>query len=446
MKNFLDEIFKKVLIYDGSKGFMLQKEGLTGGDCPELWNITHPEIVSKIYSLYRDAGSDVIQTNTFQGNRENLQKYSLADKAYELNFAGTKLAKDVMGGKGFVAASVGPVGKLFEPSGELTFDDAYEIFKEQVIAIADGGADAINFETFTDLAEMRAALIAAKENSNLPVICSLAFEQNGRTLMGTDPRTAGIVLKSLGADIIGANCSFGPELMVEIIREMSKTGGIPLAVKPNAGLPEFSCGTAVYNETPKNFSKYTEEFIKLGVRLIGGCCGTTPEFIKEIKAHAKKTDMPEIVVNNEHIITSLVKTLSLQKKQLSDLGIFRPKKSDEKAHMMLLKKDMDAITEIAIDLSCEEHEAVYINVDAVEHYDDLLANVVNVVQGFVKEPIIVETENEAALEKALRIYKGKAGVVIGVGIQKNVQELIFIARKYGSTIIDKTLVDNIIKK
>jgi 5-methyltetrahydrofolate--homocysteine methyltransferase len=444
LRNFLNEINGKVLLYDGSKGYMLEMEGLKGSECAELWNIKHPEIVSKIYSLYKDAGSDVIQTNTFQGNRESLAKYSLGDKTYELNFAGAKLAKDVMGGKGFVAASIGPIGKLFEPSGELTFNKAYEVFKEQILALVDGGVDVINFETFTDLAEMRAALIAAQENSDLPVICSLAFEENGKTLMGTDPHLAGIVLKSLGADIIGANCSFGPEHMLDIIKEMSKTGGIPLAVKPNAGLPELECERTIYDESPSSFSKYTEEFVNLGVRLIGGCCGTTPEFIKEIRNKLKKVSLPEIYNFSELVITSSVKSLNLQKTQISDLGNFSSANIDDEIFNMCSKNDFDAITEFALDLSTEEHEAVYVNVDSVsEGRENLLANVVNILQGYIKDPLIIETENEIALKKALRIYKGKAGVVIGIGTQKNVEELIFTARKYGSTVIEKSLIDNL---
>jgi 5-methyltetrahydrofolate--homocysteine methyltransferase len=225
VKSFLEEIKNRVLIFDGSKGYLLQRLGMKGGECPELWNVTHAALVKEIYRKYKEAGSDVIQTNTFQGNRNQLEKYSLGDRTYELNFEGTRLAREVMGRDGFVAASIGPVGKLFEPSGDLTFEACYEIFKEQLRGVVDGGADIINFETFTDLAEMRAALLAAKETTDLPVICSLAFESGGRTMMGTDPCTAVTVLKSLGADMVGTNCSFGPQHLLEVVKKMSEAGG-----------------------------------------------------------------------------------------------------------------------------------------------------------------------------------------------------------------------------
>jgi len=275
MKKFTDEIRKKVLVYDGSKGTMLQREGLKGGECAELWNITHPDKVRKVYESYKKAGSDVIQTNTFQGNRIALEAHGLADKLYELNYEGVKLAKEVMGNDGYVAASIGPTGKLFEPSGDLTFKQAYEIYKEQVKAVIDGGADIINFETFTDIAEIRAAFLAAKDIDDIPVICSMAFESNGRTLMGTDPYNAAVILSSLGADMVGVNCSLGPEHMLDIVKSMSQAG-IPLSVKPNAGLPKVVDGCTVFDATPDDFASLASEYIKYGARLIGGCCGTFP--------------------------------------------------------------------------------------------------------------------------------------------------------------------------
>jgi len=175
MKDFLREIEKRVLIYDGSKGYMLQEVGLKGGECGEFWNITKKDEVKSVYLKYFAAGSDVIQTNTFPGNRAHLEKFSLSERTYDINYWGTKLAREAAGDDRLVAASIGPTGTLFEPSGELSFEAAYEIYKEQVQAVVDGGADIINFETFTDVAEMRAALLAAKENSNLPVICSMSF-------------------------------------------------------------------------------------------------------------------------------------------------------------------------------------------------------------------------------------------------------------------------------
>lgn len=221
---FLEDIKNNVLIYDGSKGFMLQLAGLPAGDSPESFNDSHPDIVFNLHKAYVDAGCDVIQTNTFTGNRIMLEKHGLGDRTVELNQKGAQIAKKAAEGRAYVAASIGPTGLLFEPFGELTFDLAYDVFKEQVTAVAEGGADIINFETFTDILEMKAALTAAKENTDLPVVCSMAFEQNKRTLMGTDPISCARIMKSVGADLVGANCSFGPAHMIDIITDMAKTG------------------------------------------------------------------------------------------------------------------------------------------------------------------------------------------------------------------------------
>ena len=431
--NFIDAISERVLIYDGSKGYMLQMLGLKGGECPELWNDTHEDEVISVYKSYKQAGSDVIQTNTFQGSRPVLNGYGLGDRTYELNFKSVQTAKKVMGNEGFVAASVGPLGKLFEPSGELTFKMAYDAFNEQIKALADGGADAINFETFTDLAELRVALIAAKENTKLPIICSLAFEENGKTLMGTDPFTAAIVLKSLGADIIGANCSFGPEHQLDIIKKM-QPAGIILSVKPNAGLPEMVDGSVIYKESPENFAKLTKEFIKCGVRLIGGCCGTTPEFIRAISKNSIGITIPEILEFDNNLITSNTKTLDMEALNSIKVGEMDVSK-DSELFKELISDNMDSIIDKSLNLAAEGYEAIHINVDKIGGKEDLLANVLNIAQGYIRVPFLIETTNPSALEAALRIYKGRGGVIINVDDTQMRKKLGTIVAKYGSLLV-----------
>lgn len=429
--NFIEAISRKVLVYDGSKGYLLQRLGLKGGECPELWNATHKDEVISVYKSYKEAGSDVIQTNTFQGSRPVLNEYGLGDKTYELNFNSVRMAKEAMGNEGFVAASVGPLGKLFEPSGELTFEVAYDAFKEQIRALADGGADAINFETFTDLAELRVALIAAKENTDLPIICSLAFEENGKTLMGTDPYTAAIVLKSLGADIIGTNCSFGPEHQLDIIKKMQPAGVI-LSAKPNAGLPEMINGSVIYRESPENFTKYTQEFIKYGVRLIGGCCGTTPEFISALSKKVSGINMPEIMKAESNLIASNTKVIdpkALNSDEIGELDACL----DNELFDELTSGNLDFIVDKSLDIASEGYEAIRINVDKAENNNaGLLASVLNIAQGYIRAPFLVETANPAALEAALRIYKGRAGVIIKSDDKQIIQKLEAISAQYGS--------------
>ncbi|HHY25035.1 MAG TPA: homocysteine methyltransferase [Clostridiaceae bacterium] len=485
MHKFLHEITKRILIFDGSKGYMLQRYGLKGGECPELWNVTHSNIVKEIYSLYKEAGSDVIQTNTFSGNRVQLEKHGISDRTYELNYEGARIAREVMGEKGFVVGSIGPTGILFEPSGDLTFENAYEIFKEQIKALVDGGVDLINFETFTDVAEMRAGLFAAKETADIPIICSVSFEQNGRTLMGTDPETAVIILKSLGADMVGTNCSFGPELMVDIVKQMHLAGGEYLSVKPNAGLPEIVNGVPVYKESAKKFAALANRFVEYGARLIGGCCGTTPEFIRAIK---EEIDNREAINNEEtnitnfditskiitsKIITSGVKGLDTANITSKNIGELIPK-DDE--HILNQLADMysesvaDIVMDLALDMASEDFDAIYVNVDkafsrkyskAYSKKDSkiistenakkniLLAEVINTAQGFAKQPLIIETCSPEALENALRIYKGRAGVIINKGIDgagniENINSVIInnlvdVANKYGALIIKENI-------
>jgi len=459
LNNFLNELKKKILVFDGSKGYLLQKFGMKGGECPELWNIEHKDVVRKIYSLYKEAGSDVIQTNTFTGNRAHLERHGLGDKTYELNFEGTKLAKEVMGSDGFVAASIGPTGMLMEPMGDLTFDKAYELYREQVQAVADGGADIINFETFTDVSEMKVALLAAKETTDLPVICSMSFESNGRTLMGTDPETVVVILKSLGADLIGTNCSFGPELMVDIVRKMHSAGAGFLSVKPNAGLPEIIDGVSVYKETADNFANLASKFVNYGGRLIGGCCGTTPEFIKAIrqeidKINANLSSAGSIckIENNEalgSVISSSVRGIRIDDYESANIG-YLSTKNDKELLNKLAGCDLSIVMDKVMDLSEEEYDCIQINIDdAIEAVRnscsagngscDLLSKVVNEAQGFLKEPFIFETLYPDELEIALRVYKGRAGIVLDAQAlnSEKVDSVRHIAKKYGAVIIYK---------
>lgn len=435
MRDFLKEIENHVLIHDGSKGYLLQLMGLAGGKCGELWNLTNPKAVSDIYKSYIEAGSDVIQTNTFQGNRLHLQKYSLDKNTYDINFWGAKLAREAAGEDHFVSASIGPLGILFEPSGTITFQMAYEIYCEQVKAVADGGADIINFETFTDLAEMRAALLAAKETADLPVICSLAFENSGRTLMGTDPFVAVTVLKALGADMAGANCSFGPEHMLGIAKAMSEAGGGYLSIKPNAGLPQLTDEGVLYEETPEHFAAVSAGFVEYGARLIGGCCGSTPEYIKVLKEKVSGFQPAVTQQSLSGIITSNVRYVDSRRLDWQQVGVLDASKNQELLDA-LNRNDLSFIEDTALEMASEGHDAVCVNVDAANGDDGLLSIVVDRMQWYVKDPLIIETTKPEALNKALRIYRGVAGVV-----ETNISEqsLKKAASKYGCVPISRQL-------
>ena len=283
MKVARDVALGKPLLYDGSKGVMLQRLGLSGGEASELWNVTHADQVREVHAQYVAAGADVIQTNTFPGNRVTLARHGLAGRCAELNSAGVRLAREAAGPSRWVAASVGPSGGLFEPAGDLTFDSAYDLYAEHAAVLAAAGADLIHFETFGDLAELRAAILAARERTGLPVIATATFEGGGRTLSGNSPEACAVVCESLGAAFVGANCSTGAEGMVPVLEAMARVATGPLVAKANAGMPEIVGGSVVYRESAGHFASFTAPFLAAGVRLLGGCCGTTPEFVAELR-------------------------------------------------------------------------------------------------------------------------------------------------------------------
>lgn len=429
MKDFLTSIKEKVLLYDGSKGVMLQRMGLKGSEAAESWNISKPDEVKSVYSAYKQAGSDVIQTNTFPGNGIQLGAHKLGDKVYELNHTGVKLAKEIAGGERLVAASAGPTGLFFQPAGEMTFDQAYGIFSEQLKAIEDAGADVVNFETFTDLAEIRAAIIAAKEKTKLPVIASVTFNKGSRTMSGNPAEVCAIVCQSLGASVVGANCSGGPDSLLEPIKKMYSVATVPLAAKPNAGMPEIVDGKTVFVQNPEKFSAYTRAFVENGVRLIGGCCGTTPEFIAAIGKELDGIVPPDVQAKKNFLIASQYEFVDMSasgKLSSKELRLY------DKGLLAALKDgDFDEITDMVQDF--EDDDIDYLTIDFGNMgpgFD---------VWGFAsefamsaKKPVILKSESMEMLEKFLRYYPGRAGVVLTDAVKNALPQL----QRYGILPVD----------
>ena len=267
-------------IFDGAMGTIFQQmDILPQGYCPEMLNIDNPSAVTDVHKKYVDAGSNIIETNTFGASPIKLSHYNLSHMAREINIAAVKAAKKAATNKAKIAGSMGPTGKFIKPLGELDFEDAFENYKIQAKALADGGADYIIIETSIDLQEMRAALLAAKEVTNLPVICQLSFSEDGRTVTGTDPQTAAITLDAMGADIIGVNCSLGPKQLVPIVKAISENTEKPVSVQPNAGMPQLINGRTIFPMTPSDFGDWAPKLVPAGATYIGGCCGTTPAHI-----------------------------------------------------------------------------------------------------------------------------------------------------------------------
>jgi 5-methyltetrahydrofolate--homocysteine methyltransferase len=282
----------EILISDGAMGTLLQARGLGPGECPESWCVTHPEVVRGIAAAYLAAGCDIVETNSFGGTRYKLREYGLEEQAAALNTAAAALAKEVAGARGIVAASVGPTGRIAEDEGgDATEDDLYTAFAEQMAALAAGGADALCIESIFSLTEARQAIRAAKTVTALPVICTFTFAPGARgyrTMMGVDPARAAAEAAAAGADIVGANCGTGIADMIEITRAMrAALPDAPIMIQPNAGLPILKNGHTVFLETPASMGARVPELLDVGVNIIGGCCGTTPEHIAAMAKAAK---------------------------------------------------------------------------------------------------------------------------------------------------------------
>jgi 5-methyltetrahydrofolate--homocysteine methyltransferase len=276
---------KKILIADGGWGTELQKRGLAPGEPPEAWNLSRPEEVAAVARSYVEAGADIILTNTFGGSPLKLAKVHLEDKLLEINRRGARISKQAAGDQAFVFASIGPSGEFMAPLGTVSEVDMVQGFAEQAMALAAGGADGIVVETMMDLAEAKAALRAAKESTSLPVAVTLTFNKGPKgyaTMMGVRPEQAAAELERAGANILGANCGAGIDIMIELMGLMRSATTLPLWCKPNAGLPELVHGKTVYRETPEMMASKLKDLVRAGAKIVGGCCGTTPCHIRAL--------------------------------------------------------------------------------------------------------------------------------------------------------------------
>ena len=283
--DLIDYIKSNIVVFDGAMGTMLQQNGLNIGQSTEVFGFENPDKVMKIHKLYLDAGANIITTNTFGANEIRLNKtgYSvekIIDNAVKI--AKKAVEESDKDKSRFVALSLGPIGEMLEPIGKLSFEKAYELFKRQAIQGEKSGADLAIIETMIDLSEAKAAVLAVKENTNLPIFCTMTFGENGRSFTGCTPENMVETLEGLGVDAIGVNCSLGPNQLLQVVKRIVKNAKLPIIVQPNAGIPQIIDNKAIYNINSDDFFICVEKFVKLGVSIIGGCCGTTPEYIKKI--------------------------------------------------------------------------------------------------------------------------------------------------------------------
>ncbi len=275
----------EIIIGDGAFGTLLQARGLPAGMLPEAWNETHPDAVMDIHRAYADAGAQYVTTNTFGGSRTRLTEGGLGGRTFEINRLAAELARNAVEGRAWVAGSVGPTGRLMQPFGDLSIAEAEEIFAEQVSGLLAGGVDLLVIETHHDLEEAGAALRMARERTDLPIFCTFAFNPKARTMMGLRAAQAASRMQELGADAVGANCGDGPAAIAAALEQMRETTTLPLVAKSNAGIPQLGAdGEALWDVTPAQLAEHANAFVALGARIIGGCCGSNPEYIAAIAA------------------------------------------------------------------------------------------------------------------------------------------------------------------
>lgn len=437
MKSILDYIKDRILVFDGSMGRELQKRGLPDNIPPELWNAERPEIIEALHRSYVEAGAAAVTTNTFGGSRSKLAHYNLGHRVAELNQRGVELAKKAVGDLSYVVGSIGPTGSFVEPLGELTFDKAYQVFYEQAKALAEAGADAIILETMADLGEMRVALIAAKDASDLPIIASMTYDQNNRTLTGTDPETAAVVLESLGADVIGVNCSGGPEQLLPIAATLCRSTNLPVLVEPNAGMPELEKGITVYKETPESMAEFAAKCADLGAEMIGSCCGSTPEHTLAIanvltgrRPIFRKMQFPlRIASRFETISVGLDTYPVIVGERINPTGKKDLAAEIREGKTALLKSEALSQVKGGADI-------LDVNV-AVPGTDEAqsMERAVTAIQSLVQVPLCLDSPNPAALEKGLRSYHGKA-LVNSVNADEAVMEKVLpLVKRYGAAVV-----------
>ncbi|MEA5002856.1 MAG: homocysteine S-methyltransferase family protein [Christensenella sp.] len=392
-----------VLLYDGSKGVMLQRRGLTGGQSAEEWNLTQADKVRDVYMSYIDAGADVIQTNTFCGNGPQLKAHGLSEKLYEINYEGAKLAlactegKDVM-----VAASIGPTGLFFEPAGEMKFETAVEYFKQQLMPLKDAGVGIVNFETFTDLNEMRAGVVAAQELGGFEIITHMTYE-NGSTMSGNTPDVCASVLYALGATLVGANCSGGPDSLLGPLKVMGQVAPM-LCAKPNAGLPEMESGVAVFKQRPEDFAASAQDFLDCGVRLLGGCCGSSEQHIAALREAIDAARIPAILTPKQQRLASTYSSVVWD----AGLGVAEMDVCTDAVLSGIRGGDYFCLMD-AVPAGEADADVVAVDFRAMEMDFDMWS-FVSTLSMFVKKPLIVKAENTELVKAFLRCYAGRAGV------------------------------------
>lgn len=435
----IKELLKKRRLYfDGGTGTLLQEMGLKGGEPPELWNITNPQKITALHKAYLDAGSDIISTNTFGINKLKYDNYG------ELIAAGIDCAKKAVGEikDKFVAFDIGPSGKLLEPLGELSFEDAVELFAANVRVAADCGADLIIIETMNDSYETKAAVLAAEENCDLPVFVTNVYDESRHLMTGADPKAMVAMLEGLGVDALGVNCSLGPDKMLPVVKELCEYATVPIIVNPNAGLPEAKNGVTVFNVNADDFSDCMRQIALCGASILGGCCGTTPEFISKTIEKTRDIPLTEPKNHTETLVSSYTHAVEIGKgpvligERINPTG--KPKFKDA-----LRRGDINYILGEGLNQADKGVHILDVNVGLPEIDERaMMLRVVKQLQAVCDLPLQIDTTDKSVLENALRAYNGKALINSVNGDEESMKGVFPLVKKYGGAVIALTLDEN----
>lgn len=429
----LDRIGKEWIFFDGAMGTMIQKEGLNPGELPETWNLSHPKTLVQIHKAYLDAGAHIINANTFGANRLKF------DNAEEIVSRGIQLARQaILESKredAYVALDMGPTGKLLEPMGDLAFEEAVSIFAQMVKAGSQAGADLVLIETMSDSYEAKAAILAAKENCDLPVFVTMIFDENQRLLSGGTIESTIAMLEGLRVDALGINCGLGPLQMMPIVKKIAEISSLPIIVTPNAGLPRQTNGKTIYDLSADDFSNAMVKIAQSGVQILGGCCGTTPEYIEKMIKKVRSLPCHKNTFKNRTFVSSYSQAVEITKTPIIIGERINPtgKKRFKEA---LIDQDFDYILKQA--LSQEEAGTHILDVNVgIPDIDeaDMMETTIQKLQSVTALPLQIDTSNVQALERALRIYNGKPMVNSVNGKWENMEQVFPLIKKYGAVVV-----------
>jgi 5-methyltetrahydrofolate--homocysteine methyltransferase len=436
--NILEAIGKRIVFCDGGMGSLLQERGLKPGELPGTWNLSHPEVLVKIHKNYLEAGADIVTTNTFG---VDCLKYK-EDGEFPLDEvirAAVRNARQAITESGkeeaWVALDLGPTGKLLKPLGDLAFEDAYELYAHVVRIGAEAGADLVLIETMSDSYEAKAAVLAAKENCDLPVFVTVTFDERGKLLTGGSPASAVAMLEGLGVDALGMNCGLGPVQMKNIIKDILEVSSLPVIINPNAGLPRSEGGKTVYDIDADTFATTMHEIVAMGARVVGGCCGTTPEHIKKTVDLCKNAVPVPVVKKHRTVVSSFCQAVEIGKDPVIIGERINPT-GKKRFKQALRDHDLDYILQEGINQADHGAHILDVNVGLPEIDEPaMMEEIIKELQSIVELPLQIDTSDPVAMERALRVYNGKAMINSVNGKEESMKTVFPLVKKYGGVIV-----------